>query len=208
MKFTVFFSYNYLSIYKKVRAVEKVFQALEKDVTSFQLQSGLKCLSACGKCCSKADIEASILEFLPFAYHLYKNDQAFDFLDQLKNSNSAYCLLFRPFLGVDHKGFCSDYKYRGLICRLFGFSGRRDKYGTKNLVTCKVIKTEQEDIFTRVSEDISTEKMEVPMMSDYSMKLYAIDFQLAAKYYPINEAIKLAIETVLSYYSYRTNKAG
>jgi len=35
------------------------------------------------------------------------------------------------------------------------------------------------------------------------MRLVAIDPQLARDFYPINTAIKLAIETVLHYYAYR-----
>jgi hypothetical protein len=35
------------------------------------------------------------------------------------------------------------------------------------------------------------------------MQLHAIDFDLAQKFYPINQAIRHAIETILQYYAYR-----
>ena len=40
-------------------------------------------------------------------------------------------------------------------------------------------------------------------MNHYYMRLVGIDPQLARDFYPINKAIKLAIETVLHYYAYR-----
>jgi len=40
-------------------------------------------------------------------------------------------------------------------------------------------------------------------MSDYYMQLHGIDFDLAREFYPINTAIRKAIETVLQYYAYR-----
>lgn len=197
-----------MSIYKKVREVEKVFNTLNQHIALFQKESNLSCLASCGKCCSKPDIEASVLEFLPLAYHLYKEKKAFEVLEILQKHDSGYCIILQPFLGQEDSGFCANYKYRGLICRLFGFSARRDKYGSKNLVTCKTIKENQNSEYNAASDKISRGEMDVPMMSNYSMMLNAIDFQLASRYYPINTAIKMAIENVLSYYSYRSKWAG
>lgn len=194
-----------MGIYLKVKAVERVFDALEKEIKLFQQESQLSCLPSCGKCCSKADIEATILEFLPFAYHLYKEQRALECLDKLENHNSPVCVLLNPFLGQNEKGFCSVYKHRGLICRLFGFSARTDKNGNKNLVTCALIKGEQPAAYDIASAQVFSGEMRIPLMNNYAMMLYAIDAQLASNYYPINEAIRLAIETVLSYYSYRSN---
>ena len=67
-----------MSIYKKVRAVERVFGQLEKEIREFQEETSLGCLAQCGLCCTKPDIEASIIEFLPFAYHAYKTGTAWE----------------------------------------------------------------------------------------------------------------------------------
>lgn len=60
-----------MSIESKVRLVELLFDRLENEITDFKLQTNLHCLSGCGKCCTKPDIDASPLEFLPWAFHLF-----------------------------------------------------------------------------------------------------------------------------------------
>ena len=69
--------------------MELVFDQLDKEIATFQSWSGLHCAWGCGKCCFKPDIEATILEFLPFALHLKSQHQAEEWLENLKNSDSS-----------------------------------------------------------------------------------------------------------------------
>lgn len=195
-----------LSISEKVSAVEKVFEGLSRDIAKFQQHSGLQCLIGCGKCCHKSDIEASTIEFLPFAYYLYKQNKSEEWLDRIdQEAPVSACLLLTPFLQENKGGFCSQYIYRGLICRLFGFSASRDKYGAAKLVTCKPIKTEMPEIYDTAVKGIE-DGVPVPVMNHYYMQLYAIDISLAKDLYPINEAIRRAIEIVATYYYYSDQK--
>jgi hypothetical protein len=89
-----------------------------------------------------------------------------------------------------------------LICRLFGYSARVNKYGGKELVTCQIIKTEQNDAYVTSQKTIS-EGGDVPVMSHYYMQLHAIDPDLTRDFYPINVAMRRAIEVVMQYYAYR-----
>jgi Fe-S-cluster containining protein len=189
-----------LLLNEKVQAVEAVFQRLDEEIASFQQWSTLHCKFGCGKCCYKADIEATALEFLPFAHYLYEHDLAFQWLDNLKDTSSPLCLILDP--QQSGAGLCSEYKHRGLICRLFGYSARTNKYGSKELVTCQIIKTEQAEAFDKAKAGVEHNEP-VPIMSQYYMQLHAIDPDLARDFYPINQAIKRAIETVLHYYAYR-----
>jgi uncharacterized protein len=188
-----------VSLVEKVQAVEDVFRALDEAIAAFQSWSTLHCKFGCGKCCFKPDIEATTLEFLPFAHHLYLNNQATEWLDKINASNDSICHILSPTQAG--AGLCSDYQYRGLICRLFGYSARTDKHGKKELVTCQIIKTEQ-PAFVTAQKEIANEAS-VPVMSNYYMQLHAIDPTLARDFYPINTAIKKALETVLHYYAYR-----
>jgi uncharacterized protein len=185
---------------EKVEAVEAVFRQLDEEIAAFQSWSTLHCKFGCGKCCFKPDIEATVLEFLPFAVHLHQNGAAFEWLERLKANQGEVCLILNPTAAT--QGLCSDYQYRGLICRLFGYSARTNKYGAKELVTCQLIKTEQAAAYALAEKGIE-ENAAVPVMNQYYMRLHSIDYQLAQNFYPINEAIRRAIETVLQYYAYR-----
>ncbi|MBP9926066.1 MAG: YkgJ family cysteine cluster protein [Cyclobacteriaceae bacterium] len=189
-----------MQLEEKVAAVTQVFEGLDQHIANFQSATSLHCKAGCGKCCFKPDIEATILEFLPFAFHLYKEKQAEQWLEKFLQTDSSICLILNPTqTGV---GLCTEYPYRGLICRLFGYSARTNKYGKKEMVTCQVIKTEQADAYNKTVEMIGN-GAEIPVMNQFYMQLHAIDSDLTKKQYPINEAIKWAIEEVLQYYSYR-----
>ncbi len=189
-----------MSLIQKVQAVEEVFLHLDQEIEKFQEWSTLGCKLGCGKCCYKPDIEATILEFLPFAHYLYEHDQALTWLNKLKENQESICQIFKP--SSNGGGSCSQYPYRGLICRLFGFSARTDKYGKRELVTCQIIKSEQAGAFKETQKKIQ-DGAPLPVMTQYAMRLHAIDPVLSLDYYPINEAIRRAVETVLHYYAYR-----
>lgn len=192
-----------MTMEEKVQAVEQVFEKLDQEISQFQGWSGLHCKWGCGKCCFKPDIEATILEFLPFAYALYHADQAFVWLEKLEQSDSSICLILNP--TQSGAGLCTEYKHRGLICRLFGFSARTNKHGRRELVTCEIIKTEQADQYTTAYEQVEKEKEPIPVMHQYYMQLHAIDYALTKDFYPINVAIRKAIETMLAWYAYRND---
>lgn len=191
------------ALLEKVQSVERVFEKLDEEIAAFQGWSGLHCQWGCGKCCFKPDIEATPLEFLPFAHFLYQSGLANDWLEKLHTAESSICLILNPTQAG--AGLCSEYKHRGLICRLFGYSARTNKYGKKELVTCQIIKTEQQENFAKAEVEIAAEG-QVPVMSQFYMQLHAIDFELTRDFYPINQAIRKALETVLHYYAYRTDE--
>lgn len=190
-----------MSIERKVQLVENLFSKLDQEATLFQKSSGLRCVSGCGKCCTSPNIEASPLEFLPWALHLFINGEAENTLNQLNKTKSSTCLIYKP-LSVINQGRCSSYKYRGLICRLFGFGANTDKYGELRLATCRIIKEGQAENYKSTSEAI-TKGLHVPIFTEYYMQLNQIDFNLGNIILPINKALKMALQDVLHYYAYR-----
>jgi Fe-S-cluster containining protein len=185
---------------EKVKLVERVLAELDQEISSFQGWSGLHCGYGCGKCCFKADIEATVLEFLPFAWHLHAGGLSEEWRDRLLNEESTVCVILNPTLAG--AGLCSQYAHRGLICRLFGYSARTNKYNQKELVTCQIIKSEQTSAFEDASRQIEGGR-HVPVMTDFYYRLQSIDAELAREFHPINVAIRKAIETVMHYYAYR-----
>ena len=192
-----------MAIEHKVRLVEELFDRLENEIAVFQSKTHLHCIAGCGKCCSTPEIDASPLEFLPWAFHLFLNGEAEDMLLQLQQKSDSNCHLYRPLSFIDRSmGSCSDYRYRGLICRLFGYAASRDKYGQLRLATCKIIKEGQQENYNTAEEAIS-KGLYVPVFTDYYMQLSQIDNRLATTLLPINQALATAIEEVLHYYAYR-----
>uniref|UniRef100_UPI00404A6506 YkgJ family cysteine cluster protein n=1 Tax=Flavobacterium sp. TaxID=239 RepID=UPI00404A6506 len=190
-----------MSIIRRVELVENLFNQLEKESLQFQKTSEISCVSGCGRCCTYATIEASPLEFLPWAFNLFLNGEAENTLNILNNSDSPTCFIYKPLAIVD-QGRCGDYKYRGLICRLFGFAANTDKYGILRLATCKIIKEGQTEKYNSISEAIS-KGLYVPVFTEYYMQLNQIDFHLGNIILPVNKALKMALEEVLQYYAYR-----
>lgn len=183
-----------------VQQVESLFEKLDAEIAAFQTTTTLHCGWGCGKCCFKPDIEATILEFLPFALHVYRQGQADRWYDQFKTSPGSICLILNPTSSA--QGLCSHYAHRGLICRLFGYAARTNKYGKKELVTCAIIKTEQAEAYERAQAEIE-QGLPVPVMNQYYLQLTSIDPNLAGTFYPINQAILKALETVMQYYAYQ-----
>lgn len=190
-----------MSLSQKVQAVEEAFALLNQEMSDFIGWSGLNCFLGCGRCCIKPDIEATILEFLPFAYHVFLTNEAEGWLLKLKDHPDTICVLFQA-NELPGSGACTQYAYRGLICRLFGFSSRVNKYGEREFVGCKPIKSDAPATYNATVEGIRAGNP-VAVMGQHYMRLHSIDPELGRKFFPINEAIRLAIETVLQYYTYR-----
>ncbi len=188
---------------QKVNEVKRVYKRLDKEIADFQKSTTLHCLSGCGECCKKPDIEATPLEFLPLALQLFDEGKAETALEEIKQKKDSLCYVFRPHV-TNFGGLCSEYPNRGLICRLFGYTARRDKEGKAELVTCKLIKEQQHEAYDQAIEDIKNGK-KVVVMSDYYSRLSHIDHTLV-DFYPINQAMEKALETVLHYYAYRNRR--
>lgn len=188
---------------QKIKAVEAIFTELEEEISLFKVKTGLNCVTGCGACCKKPDIEATVLEFLPLAHYFYLKGEAENIYDKLLSDSRDICIIFKSLFGDDtNSGICSEYKYRGLICRLFGFSARVNKYGSRELATCRVIKEIQADQYNKAVLSISS-GADIPVMHDYYSKLRSIDPNLGEKTFPVNVAICRAVEYVLTYYTYR-----
>ncbi len=193
---------NSMSIISKVRLIEHLYSQLDKEIDTFNLRTKLACASGCGKCCNKTDIEASPLEFLPWSFHIYVSGKSQEILDELKCKKDSECFLYSHLSLIDNNiGNCEDYYRRGLICRLFGNAANRNKYGKTELLTCKIIKEAFPEEVAELSSDIG-KKRYVPVCTDYYMRLQQIDFKLGNIIVPINEAMEIALQEVLNYYSY------
>lgn len=181
--------------------METIFRDLEQQIESFKKDTQLNCIAGCGFCCTKPDIEATVIEFLPLAYYYFITHQAWEKLVHLKEYPQSTCIVFQQGHQKD-AGFCTSYQYRGLICRLFGFSARKNKHGENEFTTCKKIKEKEPQKFIDAYLKVKN-GTKAPIMGQYYLRLIKVDLEAAHKFYPVNIAIQKAIEMVLAYYSYR-----
>lgn len=192
-----------MNVFEKSEAVRQLFRDLDEESKSFHEKAGLGCLSGCGFCCANPDVPASPLEFLPLAFDLYEKGIAEEIANQLALQDQlGNCVVYRSQAEDPTKGFCGNYSNRGLICRLFGSSARKTKYGTKDLITCKILKAAKKEAFDQVTVAINSE-LEIPMATAYYTRLADVDGSLANQY-PINQAILMALELVLRYKFYES----
>jgi len=195
-----------MDLEQKSQEVRKVFEELDLEIKSFQDASKLTCISGCGYCCSNPKVSASVLEFLPLAFDLYdkgKAEVALILLDQTNEEGA--CIIYKSLSEDGHSGFCSDYQNRGMICRLFGSSARKNKDGVKEIITCKKIKTGKKELYDTAVDEIKSE-MPIPSSTDAYRKINNIDFRLTEQQLPINKAIRKALESVITFKYYTENQ--
>ena len=193
-----------MSFNRKVNLVIESFKELDSKINNFKNETGLKCKLACGECCLYPRIHATILEFIPYAHKMIVQGKAFELLEELKKKElgSSTCIIYRASRQISSHGHCSEYENRGLICRLFGFSANLQKNGIPGMITCSIIKSNHPD-FLKNPETILAYSENLPIASEYYFKLQSIDLSLSLRTFPINIAIRKALEYALSCYSYR-----
>ena len=187
---------------EKIRKVEQVFRQLDKETKQFARKSKIKCLTNCNLCCLKKGLEANVLEFLPLAYYLVKNNLHEEVLNRLE-TEPEYCINLASNQIPGKTSGCSHYKYRGLICRLFGSSAAHDKNSKLSIYTCSHIKTTQKEAYLSANEKINAGLIAIPQVSDFYYQIYFIDPNLANDYNPINISIRKAIERVAYFYEHQ-----
>jgi Fe-S-cluster containining protein len=169
--------------------LQKVYEEMSEAFGGFQSASGLSCLSGCGGCCKNPEIEASLMEMLPWAVKTYDAGEAETWLERLQSSSQASCVFL-----VNER--CTSYHERPSVCRMFGVSGYFDKHHQKTLSICKLIREANELKASSVSAE------ESPVMAIWFSKVSNLGSVDDNRRLPINKAMIEALKKVLTYYSY------
>ena len=180
---------------QKIRQVERIFREMDSEFARLKNVTGVTCPEGCMLCCLKPNLEASVLEFLPLAWHLVTTGQHHEVIENIESGLSV-CVALNTIRPDDMMPGCRFYKHRGAICRLFGSAAIRDSKTRKlSLYSCKTLKENYASSWAEISERLNLQK-KLPVVSDFYFRLVAVDPQLSAEYHPINESIYLAIEKV------------
>lgn len=175
--------------------VEQVFADIGQTYAQYQRDRGLFCRSGCGECCLHPGIEATVLEMLPLAYSLLEESKAESTLDALANHQQDGCFFYQRHSADGKMGQCSVYLKRPGICRLFGAAGYNGREGEVLLSVCKNIKADHPVAYADTL--IALESDPPPMIRNGKGQIRQIDYELGGVNFPINEAMRQALEKVL-----------
>lgn len=175
--------------------VETVFAEIGQSYAQYQRDRGLFCRSGCGECCLHPGIEATVLEMLPLAYSLLDEGHAETTLDALASHQQDGCFFYQRHSADGKMGQCSVYLKRPGICRLFGAAGYNGREGEVQLSVCKNIKADHPIAYAETL--IALESDPPPMIRNGKEQIRQIDYELGGMNYPINEAMRQALEKVL-----------
>jgi len=113
--------------------VMRLLRQAEREAERFGRRAGISCPQGCGECCLVDGIEASPLSLLPLAMAAMRSGRAESLLEETKTAPETICM-FHTAASPYH---CAIYRLRPLICRLFGFAGRRNKHGVVEFRPCR-----------------------------------------------------------------------
>lgn len=123
-------------IKEEIEIIDKIYSSLENKQIVFCDTFCIHCKDGCGKCCEHFTPEISYLESLFLAYGLIIENKDKEVYDKLKESDDS--IISCPLYDINNlKHHCTVYKYRPLICRLFGASASKDKNGKPVFRKCK-----------------------------------------------------------------------
>ena len=173
------------------------------EIERFQKNVALLCPTDCGKCCSSPNVEASEGEMRLVAERLEGDGLAEFYFGKLESSRTMKrCVFFTPISEDGYsKGKCAVYEQRPAMCRLFGFSGRKDKNNKVEFVGCE--HQDRLDV-SRAKKLVADGTVDVPIASTLSM---AIRNEAGGddRLVPINEASYDALAKVLFMKQFQIN---
>ncbi|MBU1055079.1 MAG: YkgJ family cysteine cluster protein [Proteobacteria bacterium] len=176
----------------------RTYRSIDRNIKRIQRATSLSCPKGCGLCCKTQKIEATILEMLPLAEAIFENKEEETILlrsENLIEENDFSCALFSQDANIPVNGHCTYYYFRPLLCRLFGFAARKNRYGDLEFCTCRHIKESYPENVRRVGIGISA-GMNIPVYQESFMRIAALNPGIGFKRLPINIAIKEALEYI------------
>jgi len=175
--------------------VDQVFAELGERYARYQRDRALFCRPSCGECCLHPEVEATVLEMLPLAFELLAAGKAEEMLATLGEHSHSSCLFYVSHSPDRTQGQCSVYQQRPGVCRMFGAAGYNGREGEVLLSVCKNIRADHPKALQETL--IALESDPPPMIRNGKEQLRQLDYELGGINYPINQAVRLALEKVL-----------
>ena len=180
------------SIYR----IFSAYKRIDRTIARFKAATCMHCRDGCRSCCISGQVEATIPELLPLALEIYsrhKEKEVITSIREKETDQDLSCALLLSEPSRDLKGSCDYYEFRPLLCRLFGFVSRKNKYNRPEFSPCNVIRGIDPEGVRRAEIAVS-EGLSCPVYQDSFMRIAMIDPYLGYRLLPINQALKGAIE--------------
>ncbi len=175
-----------------------VYEELEAANTRQRNGYGFGCPEGCSICCSTSalNIEATVFELIPLALYLHGAGLTDHFYSVIKGRGfDSSCVMHSPGDQVFTGSGCSAYRWRPLVCRLFGYSAVSGRDGRARFSACRVMKERYPGIADRMNTLLEAD-CGIPVNSEVGMRVCQLNPALASKRYGINEALFRAIEFI------------
>jgi len=194
--------FNKNKLTKTIRKIRNIFSNIDHDVHVFQKKTALFCEDGCGQCCLSPRVEITALEMYPLVEYLIIKKQIEIWYKKAQEAFfEGQCIFYDPDAVFSGKGRCSIYSYRPSVCRLYGFSAFVNKMGRRSLVICSIIKSREKEKISRAQDRINN-VLAVPVMKEYSDRLYQLHPVIGCRQMTINLAFKVAAESMSLYSQY------
>ncbi len=177
----------------------ELFARADAETGRLALRTALACPPGCGACCLSPDVETTLAEVRPLASALCDSGVAGAVLERLGALAAAgerRCALYEPDPADPRRGRCGAYAERPLVCRLFGFTARRDRNGAPELVACAVMHAERPEAVERARAEVRAGG-EAPLFGDFARAVAGERPDDGARQLPLNDALRLALEAEL-----------
>ncbi|MBF0253854.1 MAG: YkgJ family cysteine cluster protein [Candidatus Omnitrophica bacterium] len=182
-----------MRVSETIRSLREIFDEVDRQASVFSARTGVRCPDGCGACCADSHVDTTVIEMLPLAERIWSQGMAGAVLERLRCAGEGLCVFYESGPAPVSGGRCGAYQDRPLICRLFGFFTSRDKHGRYVYGSCRRIREQLPDAYQRASKLIA-EGFHPSPMTDYSIRVLAMDSNLGRDLIPINRAMRIALE--------------
>jgi Fe-S-cluster containining protein len=190
-----------------ITRIYEIYKEIDKTIENFQSATGMRCLDGCAICFREQWVEATVPEVLPLAMEIYLRNQEDDIMKAIaekEEEKDSVCVIMIKDSPLSLKGSCGLYDVRPFLCRMFGFTARRNKYGELELSPCRIIR-DSNPVGLRRAEIGFYEGLNVPVYQDLFMRIASINPSIGFHRLPINQALREAITYI---YGMNPNDSG
>ncbi|HOW84258.1 MAG TPA: YkgJ family cysteine cluster protein [Spirochaetota bacterium] len=177
--------------FKGISELIDLYREMDEMIEAFIDDTGIICPPSCGTCCatSAKNIEVSVFEVMPLALDLWDRDEAEAVLDLLAGSaDDGCCVFYNAEIPEGAPGHCSVHDLRPLVCRLFGYYSRYDKYGRIRNCICPKM--------TSPRPGAAGEITQLPVMTEFAIRAASLNPGYGAARIPLNSALLEALSIV------------